>query len=130
MHMVATGGLIWVALYNDQGQASRAWSLVKRSYVSGGTFTRRALLAGASTYFALRGAPGTAVRKLAGRPVPQRPRGMDRRRDLVDWVGGWPFEVSKPEQILEAGRKHGLELIKLKTMGSGLGCNEYLFRRP
>jgi 2-polyprenyl-6-hydroxyphenyl methylase/3-demethylubiquinone-9 3-methyltransferase len=49
--------------------------------------------------------------------------------DLVDWVGGYPFEVAKPEQVLDFYRKEGFTLEKLKTCGGGLGCNEYVFVR-
>ena len=27
-------------------------------------------------------------------------RGMSAWNDLIDWVGGYPFEVAKPEEIL------------------------------
>lgn len=129
IRLVAQDGLLWVALYNDQGQPSRVWARVKRSYNVGGPWARRALLSGSSAYFTLRGAPRLVVRKVAGRPVPPRPRGMDRRRDLVDWVGGWPFEVSKPEQVLAACRARGLEMRNLRTVGGRGGNNEYLFSR-
>jgi len=129
IRLVAQDGLLWVALYNDQGQPSRVWARVKRSYNVGGPWARRALLSGSSAYFTLRGAPRLVVRKVAGRPVSPRPRGTDRRRDLVDWVGGWPFEVSKPEQVLAACRARGLEMRNLRTVGGRGGNNEYLFSR-
>ena len=31
-------------------------------------------------------------------------RGMSPWRDVVDWVGGYPFEVAKPEDILNIGQ--------------------------
>lgn len=54
---------------------------------------------------------------------------MDRRHDLIDWVGGWPFEVAKPEQVFDFYRERGYTLEGLTTAGGGLGCNEYVFRR-
>jgi 2-polyprenyl-6-hydroxyphenyl methylase/3-demethylubiquinone-9 3-methyltransferase len=54
---------------------------------------------------------------------------MDRRRDLVDWVGGYPFEVSRPEQVFDFYRDRGFALRRLKTAGGGLGTNEFLFQR-
>jgi 2-polyprenyl-6-hydroxyphenyl methylase/3-demethylubiquinone-9 3-methyltransferase len=54
---------------------------------------------------------------------------MSRKHDLVDWVGGYPFEVAKPEQIFDFYRDRGFELTRLKTCGGGLGCNEFVFRR-
>jgi 2-polyprenyl-6-hydroxyphenyl methylase/3-demethylubiquinone-9 3-methyltransferase len=58
-----------------------------------------------------------------------RGRGMSRWHDLVDWVGGFPFEVATPEEVFHFCRKHGLELVDLTTAGGGLGCNQFVFRR-
>jgi hypothetical protein len=55
-------------------------------------------------------------------------RGMSPWRDIFDWAGGYPFEVSKPEQVFDFCRKFGLEMLKLKTCGGGHGCNEYVFQ--
>ena len=60
---------------------------------------------------------------------PVRQRGMSARHDLVDWVGGYPFEVAKPEEVLVFLRARGYELRVLKTCGGGIGCNEYVFER-
>ena len=47
--------------------------------------------------------------------------------DLVDWVGGYPFEVAKPEQIFEFYRERGFTLEKLTTCAGSMGCNEFVF---
>ena len=47
---------------------------------------------------------------------------MSPWRDVVDWVGGFPFEVSRPEEVLACCRKLGCELVHLKTCGGGRGC--------
>lgn len=54
---------------------------------------------------------------------------MSPHRDVVDWVGGFPFEVSKPEEIFSFYRSYGFTLCVLKTCAGGLGCNEYVFQR-
>jgi len=54
---------------------------------------------------------------------------MDRRRDLVDWVGGYPFEVSAPAEVEDFYRNRGFTVERTRTVGKGLGCNEFLFRR-
>jgi 2-polyprenyl-6-hydroxyphenyl methylase/3-demethylubiquinone-9 3-methyltransferase len=71
---------------------------------------------------------------LRGRPLAawhdySRERGMSPWHDMVDWVGGYPFEVAKPEQVFDLLRQRGFSLEKLKTCGGGLGCNEFLFRK-
>ena len=56
-------------------------------------------------------------------------RAMDPWRNVVDWVGGYPFEVAKPDEIFEFYRQRGFELQRLKTCAGGHGCNEFVFVR-
>jgi 2-polyprenyl-6-hydroxyphenyl methylase/3-demethylubiquinone-9 3-methyltransferase len=53
-------------------------------------------------------------------------RGMSPWRDIVDWVGGYPYEVAKPEEIFDFFRKRGFALCRLKTM-TGFGNNQFIF---
>jgi 2-polyprenyl-6-hydroxyphenyl methylase/3-demethylubiquinone-9 3-methyltransferase len=127
---VAPGGQLFLAIYNDQGLASRAWARVKRSYNKSSPVVRRVLIEGFGTAFAARRAAGRAYRMLTGKPRPQGPsRGMSARHDLIDWIGGWPFQVAKPEEIFDFCRQRGFSLERLKTWAGGSGCNEYVFRR-
>jgi hypothetical protein len=59
----------------------------------------------------------------------KRSRGMSRWHDIVDWIGGYPFEVALPEKIFDFYRERGFELLRLTTAAGGWGCNQYLFRR-
>ncbi|MDP9867913.1 MULTISPECIES: class I SAM-dependent methyltransferase [Streptosporangium] len=132
VELVAPGGLLYVALYNDQGRQSRMWTAVKRRYNRSGAVVRGALVVGSSAYV-YRAWPLFAVRRLltgGSRPAAARARGMSRRHDMLDWVGGYPFEVSRPEQVIARAHAHDLSLLHLKTCGGGLGCNEYVLRRP
>jgi 2-polyprenyl-6-hydroxyphenyl methylase/3-demethylubiquinone-9 3-methyltransferase len=54
-------------------------------------------------------------------------RGMSPWRDAVDWVGGLPFEVAKPEQVFEFFQGRGFILRRLKTCAGGHGCNDFVF---
>ncbi len=56
-------------------------------------------------------------------------RGMSRWHDLVDWIGGYPFEVAKPEEVFVFYRNLGYQMIDLRTVGGGLGCNEFVFEK-
>jgi 2-polyprenyl-6-hydroxyphenyl methylase/3-demethylubiquinone-9 3-methyltransferase len=44
---------------------------------------------------ALRGRPFRSIREYG------KDRGMSFWQDLIDWVGGYPFEVSTPEQVFD-----------------------------
>lgn len=130
--LVAPGGLLYIAVYNDQGWESRMWRGVKRRYNRSGPLARRALVLGSTAYLArrrvLRGLLDLGGR---GGPAPSRApraRGMSAKHDLIDWVGGYPFEVAKPEEVFAFLRGRGFELRHLKTCGGGLGCNEYVFQ--
>ncbi len=54
---------------------------------------------------------------------------MSRWHDLVDWVGGYPFEVAKPEEVFERCKARGFVLEKLVTAGGGLETNQFVFAR-
>jgi len=137
---VAPGGKLAIAIYNDQGLASRLWKRTKRRYVESGPKGQKMLVAGVGAYFTgLRCLSNavTAANSLASGdstrrwPVREpRDRGMDRKHDLIDWVGGYPFEVAKPEEVFDFYRKRGFSLEGLATCGGSLGCNEFLFSDP
>lgn len=119
---VADNGKLFIAIYNDQGWISRYWTLVKRIYV-GHPFARPLLLVVHSPYLVgLR----YLARKISGRPLE---RGMSLWHDTVDWVGGFPFEVARPEGILDFYRARGFKLDKMKTCGGRHGCNEFVFSK-
>ncbi|MEU0570074.1 class I SAM-dependent methyltransferase [Nonomuraea sp. NPDC005983] len=128
--LVAPGGLMFIAIYNDQGLASRLWWRVKQRYVRSDPIGRRALVLASGVYLDSRGVVARAVKRVCGHPVPAaRDRGMSARHDLVDWVGGFPFEVATPEQIFAFIRERDFELRFLKTCQGGFGCNEFVFVR-
>jgi 2-polyprenyl-6-hydroxyphenyl methylase/3-demethylubiquinone-9 3-methyltransferase len=59
----------------------------------------------------------------------KRSRGMSILHDWRDWLGGYPFEVAKPEQVFDFYHKRGFALERLITCGGNLGCNQFVFRR-
>jgi len=128
--LVKDGGALFIAIYNDQGRSSRLWTAVKRSYVRAPGLFKYAVLVPA---FVRLWGPAMARDVIAGKPLRtwrayrNAPRGMDPWRDVVDWVGGYPFEVAKPEQIFDFYRRRGFELRRMVTCAGGLGCNEFVF---
>jgi SAM-dependent methyltransferase len=132
--LVKPVGRLFVSIYNDQGLQSRVWKRIKQRYNSSGSFGRSLLLNGVNAYFAFseHRVLRRVYRRMRGLPAPpptSRGRGMDRRVDMIDWVGGYPFEVATPESIFDFYQARDFALEQLKTKGGGIGCNEFVFRR-
>lgn len=130
--LVAGGGQLFVALYNDQGRSTVMWSRVKRLYNTLPGALRWLVLGPA---FVRLWGPTTVRDMVKGRPFTtwrarKASRGMSPWVDVVDWVGGWPFEVAKPDEVFHFMRGKGFQLERLVTCGGGHGCNEYVFRAP
>jgi 2-polyprenyl-6-hydroxyphenyl methylase/3-demethylubiquinone-9 3-methyltransferase len=131
---VAPGGKLFIAIYNDTGTQSRRWHTIKRVYNELPKLARKPYaiavtapaeakaLAGA----VLRGRPGDFVRSWTEY---RRRRGMNKWHDIVDWVGGYPYEFATPDEIFDFYRARGFTLTKMKCGGVGLGCNEFVFER-
>jgi 2-polyprenyl-6-hydroxyphenyl methylase/3-demethylubiquinone-9 3-methyltransferase len=57
-----------------------------------------------------------------------RNRGMSVVYDWFDWLGGYPFEVGKPEEVFRFYKEQGYSLQNLATTNRQ-GCNEFLFKK-
>jgi 2-polyprenyl-3-methyl-5-hydroxy-6-metoxy-1,4-benzoquinol methylase len=129
--LVKPGGLVTLAIYNDQGAWSRRWRALKRFYCSGPV----GRLVMQSTYIPYQIARGLAAdlvwmrNPLARYRDYQQLRGMSVMRDWIDWLGGYPFEFAKPEEVFQFARKRGFSLRNLTTCGGSTGCNEFVFVR-
>jgi 2-polyprenyl-6-hydroxyphenyl methylase/3-demethylubiquinone-9 3-methyltransferase len=132
--LVKENGKLFIAIYNDQGRTSRKWLAVKRAYNRLPLSVRWVVLWPA---FVRLWGPTILRDILRRRPfetwrgygTQKGARGMNPWRDVVDWVGGLPFEVATPEAIFEFHRTRGFRLDRMVTCGGGLGCNEFVFTR-
>ena len=123
------GGKLFIAIYNDQGKMSRRWTSVKKAYNELPPPLRFLVLWPAFWVLwwrrllkdLLRGDPARSFREY------RQMRGMSLWHDVVDWVGGYPFEVAKPEEIFNFYRERGFELRRMTTQAGDLGCNEFVF---
>jgi 2-polyprenyl-3-methyl-5-hydroxy-6-metoxy-1,4-benzoquinol methylase len=131
---VKPGGRYFIAIYNDQGGASRRWLAIKKMYHRLPTQLRPLWVVLVAGCYELKFALARLAR--LKNPLPfadwrakQADRGMSVWHDWVDWIGGLPFEVATPERIIVPLRKHSFTLENLKTVGKGWGCNEYVFSK-
>lgn len=115
--LTKNGGLHFVAIYNDEGVRSKFWKLLKKLYCSSIVYKYIII----SVFV-----PLLHLNSIVKNT--RKERGMSRIHDYLDWLGGFPYEVAQPEEIVEFYEKSGYVLrIIRKTNGSG--NNQFVFRR-
>lgn len=131
---VASGGKLFIAIYNDTGSQTRRWRWIKRTYnaLPGPLRAPLAILVTLPQEFKTLGrllftrGPLAYVRTWTEY---RRRRGMSKWHDIVDWVGGYPYEFATPDEIFDFYSARGFTLTKLKCGVVGYGCNEFVFNR-
>ena len=121
---VKPDGLLFIFLYLDHGWKSNMWLQIKKMYCSN-TAGKFAVLSVCLPYFVLRGLaedlarfknPATQYRNY------KKNRGMAIYHDWIDWLGGYPFEVAKPQEVVAFYKERGFSLCKVEG-------GQYVFQR-
>ncbi|MFN8705894.1 MAG: class I SAM-dependent methyltransferase [Planctomyces sp.] len=141
LKLAGPGGSVVLAIYNDQLYVSRIWRGIKLIYQRLPVFMRPFYAGSIAILLLLKRGVVTLLASILRLMLLRNPlvpfinwyqesqgRGMDLWHDLLDWVGGWPFEVARPEDVFRFLRDRGFSLAELTTC-SGHGCNEFVFVR-
>jgi 2-polyprenyl-6-hydroxyphenyl methylase/3-demethylubiquinone-9 3-methyltransferase len=129
---VSTSGQLFIAIYNDQGTSSVRWTKMKRLYNRLPKNLRFLVVWPSFLVLNWRSLVKDTLRLQPLKSIRQYERGargMSFWQDVVDWVGGYPFEVATPEEIFDFYRQRGFDLIRLRAVGGSLGCNEFVFQK-
>jgi 2-polyprenyl-3-methyl-5-hydroxy-6-metoxy-1,4-benzoquinol methylase len=127
---VEKDGFLYISIYNEQGIISKFWKLVKQLYNIVPAPVKFIMATG--YYLCV-----LIVKTIQGIIRFRSPllwyrhdneRGMDLWHDVVDWIGGYPFETATPAEIIRFFRPHDFSLINMKRK-TGMGCNEFVFQR-
>lgn len=127
---VKEGGVLFIAIYNDQGFKSRFWKMVKKTYCSG-KFSKGIITAIFFPLFFFYGLLSdliflrNPIRRYTEYKVK---RGMSLLYDWIDWLGGYPYEVAKPEDIIHFYKKRNF-ILKKKIIVKNFGCNQFIFKK-
>lgn len=127
------GGQLFIAIYNDQGFKSRVWWLVKWLYnrlprpLNSIYAYSLGLLANTLNIikYTLFLKPMVAISPLLNH---RRKRGMSVMHDLVDWMGGFPYEFATYDLLERYLNRRGFKLVEGRVATS-LGCHEQVFQR-
>ncbi len=130
---VNKGGYLFIAIYNDQGIKSKFWWGVKYIYNILPKYLNKIYGYTAGVLFQLINIvkytlmlkPMVAIRPLINY---KKNRGMTIFHDMIDWMGGYPFEVAKYEKLIEFYEGKGFTFIK-GNKATSLGCHEIVFKK-
>ena len=130
--LVAPGGRLFIALYNDTGSQSSRWKWIKKTYCGLPGFLKVPFAVLVTAPAELKSFLRSVATLQIGDYVKSwtrydENRGMSRWRDVIDWVGGYPYEVSTPDETFEFFKSRGFQLTKLNCGKVGLGCNQFVF---
>lgn len=120
--LVKPGGHLVVAIYNDHW-SSPIWKIIKYCYNRGGPATKSLLL---TIFYPLL---FLATWMITGNHPRTSRRGMDFKHDVIDWIGGYPYEFWSAARVIEFTTKRGLTLVRTIPAQVPTGNNELVFCR-
>lgn len=130
---VDSRGYFFIAIYNDQGWKSRMWWHIKKVYNRLPKFLKKPYAVLLGSFFQLVNVlkytlmlkPAVAIRPLIGY---KKNRGMTVYHDMIDWIGGFPFEVATYKVLCDYFKKKGFSEVR-SIKATSLGCHEILFQK-
>jgi 2-polyprenyl-6-hydroxyphenyl methylase/3-demethylubiquinone-9 3-methyltransferase len=129
--LVRPDGSLVLALYGKTRWCG-AWTRIKRWYVAADDQAKaraeRWYVRLFGFYMLLRGKRlSTHIRNY------QKKRGMDFQHDVRDWMGGYPYQSIRPEEldalVLPQGFKQVKAKVKRRSGLFGSGCDEYVYEK-
>jgi hypothetical protein len=131
--LVNPGGLLAVAIYNrvsERWLTSDRWWRIKRMYNHAPYLGRRLMEMTYAGYWTVRVVRNGRNPFRIDREYGQ-PRGMALWTDLVDWLGGYPYEFASADEIIQfCERECGMRCTRLIAVTEGdTGNNQFVFER-
>lgn len=126
-------GKLFIAIYNDCGAVSEHWRKKKITYNNLPEILKLIYAVGVwapiefryfMNYLRSRNPSGY----LTLWTEYKKSRGMSRWHDMIDWIGGYPYECAKAEALVEFYESDGFKLCKL-VPNDGYGCHQLVFER-
>jgi 2-polyprenyl-6-hydroxyphenyl methylase/3-demethylubiquinone-9 3-methyltransferase len=118
---VQPGGLLIIAIYNRHW-SSPIWKWIKWLYNKAGSIGQRLLI-----WIFM---PIIFVAKWLvtfQNPFKMK-RGMDFMHNIIDWVGGYPYEYASVDEMTAQLKLLGFDVLNVRLASVPTGCNEYVCR--
>lgn len=120
--LVASDGYLVIALY-ARHWSSAAWRIIKRFYNTIPAWAQRVLIGVFYPIIYL------AKWLITGRNPLKQTRGMNFYYDIIDWVGGYPYEYATIEKVKDFLQSLGFRLERCIPAAVPTGCNQFVFKR-
>lgn len=117
---VSSGGILVLAIYNKHF-TSPIWKGIKWFYNHLPGYAQKCLVG----MFA--GIIYIAKFLVTRRNPIEKERGMDFWYDVIDWIGGYPYEYATVEEIETFAQQTGFTLRRSVATAVPTGCNEFVF---
>jgi len=121
-HRVNPTGQMMIAIYNKHW-TSPVWKAIKWLYNYSGRVGQQVLTGLLSPVIFI------AKWVVTGKNPRRMRRGMDFKHNVIDWVGGYPYEYASMEKIRDMLEGLGFQIIKIKPANVPTGCNEFIAKR-
>jgi predicted RNA methylase len=119
---VKPGGFFVIAIYNRH-VTSPVWLVIKRLYNALGKNGRKAMVFIMTPVIAL-------AKFLATGKNPFQPRrGMDMKHNVIDWVGGYPYEYASIQEMTAILENENMVVEKAIQANVPTGCNEFICKK-
>jgi len=138
--LVKDDGQLYIAVYNDKGEESRLWLKTKKRYCTFPFFIKPLYFFW--IYIPIELSDMNVLKSLRRGRIDRLPskftkyckewreyhknRGMSKLYDMIDWIGGYPYEFAKADDLISFYETAGFHLTKL-TRCEGTGNHELLF---
>lgn len=120
--LVRPDGHLVLAIYNRHW-SSAPWWLIKWIYVHSPSWLQTAMVGAFQPVIYM------AKWAVTGRNPRNQQRGMDFYFNVVDWVGGYPYEYASIPEMNHLLGKLGFEVRRSVRAEVPTGCNEFVYQR-
>lgn len=122
--LVKPGGTLWISLY-QKGPRYASDLALKQKYNSASTFQKRIMVYSRILKIMLgrlrRFKNPFAWNEKVG-------RGMNRYHDLIDWLGGLPYETATEDELAAVANEHGFVIERSMVRPEG-ACSIYVLKK-
>ncbi len=122
LSLVKEGGHYILAIYNKHW-TSPIWKIIKWTYCALPDFLKKIMILVFYPIIYL------AKFLVTGKNPKDKDRGMDFFYDVIDWVGGYPYEYASIDEIKNFVEAKNFTCLKVVPTTTPIGCNEFVFLR-